>query len=206
MRQEDIKQRTETYFNGTASSYDSSHDGQFVRCLYREILDMTKEMNPRRVLDLGCGNGNLTSLLAKRHRAEYFGLDLSENMIEEAKERLGVQAVLTVGDAEALPYEADFFDLLLCNASFHHYPNPRKALSEMRRVLKPGGILILGDPTLPSRLLTGFINRFMKFSNSGDARLWHKKELLPLLLEYGFQVQEWRKVNGKAFLFRGIKG
>ena len=70
-------------------------------------------------------------------------------MIESAQKKLGEKVILEVGDAEKLPYAENQFDIVICNASFHHYPNPDRVLSEIKRVLKIEGILILGDPTAP---------------------------------------------------------
>lgn len=64
------------------------------------------------------------------------------------------------------------------NASFHHYPGPEKALDEIGRVLKPGGTLILGDPSFRFKMLVNVLNFFMKYSKSGDAKIWHRRELI----------------------------
>ena len=53
-------------------------------------------------------------------------------MIEMAKKNLGNSAELKVGDSEYMPWKDNFFDVIVCNASFHHYPNPEKVLSEMK--------------------------------------------------------------------------
>jgi ubiquinone/menaquinone biosynthesis C-methylase UbiE len=69
-------------------------------------------------------------------KIKLYGLGISEKMIEIAKKNLGNKAELRVGDSEYMPWEDDSFDVIVCNASFHHYPNPKKVLLEMKRVLK----------------------------------------------------------------------
>ena len=199
-----IKDTTRQYFDSTAETYDTSHDGQFVKGMYQEILTRMQQIPASSVLDLGCGNGNVICLLKKHVNARYYGLDLSEKMIEEAGKRLGGDVELTVGDAEKLPYEDNSFDVVICNASFHHYPSPEKAVNEIRRVLKPGGTLILGDPTAPFRLLVKILNWGMKFSNSGDARIWHKSEIIKLFRQNGFRVEKWKYVNHETFMMNAV--
>ncbi len=198
------KELTELYFNRTAADYDNSHDGKFVRCMYQEILDRAGSIKGNHILDLGCGNGNVIELLKSRREADYYGLDLSEKMIEEAEKRFQGQVHLAVGDAEGLPYENNTFDLIICNASFHHYTHPEKAVEEIKRVLKPGGTLILGDPTLPGRLLTKILSFFLKYSNSGDAKIWHKKDITKLFEHHGFAVEKWNYINHHSFMFNAV--
>ena len=83
------KKITTDYFNKTAEDYDTSHDGKFVQCMYREILARVPDTRGQRLLDLGCGNGNILKTLNERILAEYYGLDISEKMIEEAGKKLG---------------------------------------------------------------------------------------------------------------------
>ncbi|HEY3365539.1 MAG TPA: methyltransferase domain-containing protein [Symbiobacteriaceae bacterium] len=100
------------------------------------------------ILDVGCGTGvNLTEA------ARWFaptrllaGIDLSPGMVEVARSKaayLGMPAEFTVGDAEQLPYSDQLFDLVICNSVFHWFKDKETALSEMRRVLRPGGQLVL---------------------------------------------------------------
>ena len=123
-------------------------------------------------------------------------------MIEQAKRRLNGRAQLAVGDAEHLPYADSMFDVIICNASFHHYTNPEAAVSEMRRVLRPGGSIILGDPTLPGKLFVDLFNASLKYSNSGDAKIWHKKEIIPFFESYGFRVLNWKRIKFRTFIFQ----
>lgn len=193
------KQTTMEYFDSTAKNYDQSFDGKFVRCMYDDVVKRVVDLKPQTVLDLGCGNGNIIALLQTFLNANYYGLDLSESMIDQAEKRLP-NAHFMVGDAEKLPYTTETFDVIICNASFHHYPHPETVIDEIRRVLKAGGTLILGDPTMPFKLLTTFLNRFLAHSHSGDHHIYHKSEIIALLSQSGFQVCRWSKPNYKTFI------
>jgi ubiquinone/menaquinone biosynthesis C-methylase UbiE len=97
-----------------------------------------------KVLDLGCGNGRWYKVFREK-KVDYFGIDNSEKLIEIAKENFP-DAKFFVGDALSLPFQDDFFDKVYSIALFHHIPSENfriKALKEAKRVLRPGGILIL---------------------------------------------------------------
>jgi len=200
MKKEKAKQVTKKHFDESAKDYNNSYDGKFVKCMYDEIVERVLTANPKSILDLGCGNGNVLEKIKLKSDADLYGLDLSENMIELAKEKLGTRVELKVGDAEQLPYDDNQFDVIICNASFHHYPNPDQVLREIRRVLKPNGTLVLGDPTAPFEWYLKFLNWGLKWSNSGDYRIYGKKEIHELLSKHGFKVLDWKKINYRAFV------
>jgi ubiquinone/menaquinone biosynthesis C-methylase UbiE len=102
-------------------------------------------------LDLGCGTGWAVRYAATVLKGEghFVGIDISENMIEKAKElakRMN-NIIFYKASSEELPLENDFFDNIICTFSFHHYLHPEKALAEARRVLKPGGRIYILDAT-----------------------------------------------------------
>ena len=201
----DRKKVTKEYFDSQAEFYDTSHDGKFVKCMYKEIVKRVMSLPGEKILDLGCGNGNIISLLKDKRKGDYYGADISAKMIQEAKKRLGPDVELKVADVVKLPYESEMFDIIICNASFHHYTEPDKAAEEMKRVLKKGGVLILGDPTLPGELMIKIINSRLKDSNSGDYRIYGKKEIIPLFQAHDFSVTQWKRINYRTFLFNAVK-
>jgi SAM-dependent methyltransferase len=93
-----------------------------------------------RVLDIGCGTGRLTIPLQRLSGAEVWGLDLSEEMLAQAKRKEGAAAVRWVlGDAQALPFPNGSFDFAFMCLVLHHLGDKARALAEMTRVLRPGG-------------------------------------------------------------------
>lgn len=94
-----------------------------------------------RVLEIGVGLGAEHQRFAKAG-AILFGIDLTERAIDHTRRRLlafNLQSTLAVGDAENLTFENDFFDIVYSWGVLHHTPNTPKAISEVFRVLKPGG-------------------------------------------------------------------
>jgi SAM-dependent methyltransferase len=93
----------------------------------------------KRVVDVGCGTGALTAVLAELVGAENVaGIDPSEPFVERARERVP-GANLRVGPAETLPFEDDVFDVALAQLVFHFVTDPAAAVAEMARVTRPGG-------------------------------------------------------------------
>lgn len=198
------KELTKNHFNNSAENYNNSSDGRFVKCMYDEILERILKINPQNVLDIGCGNGNILKLLKEKTNSALYGIDLSDKMIAEAEKKLGKDVNLTVGDAEYLPYNDGQFDVIICNASFHHYPNPKIVLKEVKRILKKNGVFILGDPTAPFNWYIKIFNYFLKYSNSGDYKIYNQKEITDLLMNSGFIVENFKKINYRTFALNAI--
>ena len=101
-----------------------------------------------RVLDLACGTGTLAARLdGSVPDLRLVGVDLSAAMIERARRRLGDRPGLRVerADAHDLPFDDASFDAVLCANTFHYFSDPATVLSEVRRVLRPGGRGVLLD-------------------------------------------------------------
>ena len=192
------KDKTKQHFDKTASDYNNSTDGKFVEPMYGVIVDEIQKMENGRILDVGCGNGNLFSLLPDG-KYELFGVDFSENMIGEAKRNCRTKATFSVADAEKLPFESDTFDIIVCNASFHHYIHPDTVLEEMNRVLKDGGKLLIGDPYMPT-VVRSVMNVFIRFSDSGDYHIYGLDEMKRMFVKNGFNpVSSIKTGNHTAF-------
>lgn len=99
----------------------------------------------RRVLDVGCGNGYVLSRYA-RAGARVAGVDITETAVLLTRKRLelmDLEGDVRVASAEELPFDDDTFDCVCSMGVVHHTPNTPKAVSEIQRVMKPGGRLVL---------------------------------------------------------------
>lgn len=191
------KDRTKQHFDKTASDYNNSSDGKFVEPMYEVIVNEIQKLDGGKILDVGCGNGNLFTYLPDG-KYELFGVDFSKNMIVEAKKNCQ-NATFSVADAEKLPFGDDTFDIIVCNASFHHYIRPNTVLKEMHRVLKDGGKVLIGDPYMSS-VVRPVVNAVIKFSNSGDYHIYGMDEMKELFIKNGLTpVSSLKTDNHTAF-------
>jgi ubiquinone/menaquinone biosynthesis C-methylase UbiE len=133
------------FFDVWSHFYRRTLFGLELRRIQRVALERLRLVPGQRVLDLGCGPGDGCSALNARG-AVAIGLDYSDGMLRSAQRDPRNAGRLTRGDAGRLPFPDGAFDKLVCTNSFHHYPDHARALREMRRVLKPGGLMVLVDP------------------------------------------------------------
>lgn len=200
---EQLKARSRAAFNEQAATYDEGMQGSHARALYPHILEEAKRSLAGvcipHVLDVGCGTGALSEqLLAALPDCRLTGIDLSSAMVERARIRLAARAEVIEGDAERLPFRDESFDLVVCNDSFHHYPDPDRAAFQMWRVLRRGGTLVMGDTWQPAPARS-IMNAWMPFSHEGDVRIYSEMELRSIFGAW-FQHVDWRHIGTTACL------
>jgi ubiquinone/menaquinone biosynthesis C-methylase UbiE len=113
------------------------------------VLQRTASVQPgERVLDLACGTGEFERrVLAEQPSAQLVGVDLAPAMVERARAKLDgdTGAHFEQADVHALPFGDGAFDVVVCANTFHYFTHPEQVLKEARRVLRPGGRLLLLD-------------------------------------------------------------
>ncbi|XPP27308.1 MAG: bifunctional demethylmenaquinone methyltransferase/2-methoxy-6-polyprenyl-1,4-benzoquinol methylase UbiE [Leucobacter sp.] len=142
-----------TMFDEVSPRYDLINDvlsaGQ--SRLWR--VAMTRALQPRkgmRVLDLAAGTGTSSAAIA-RHGAEVTAADFSEGMLAVGRERQAGNELIEFvhADATALPFEDDSFDAATISFGLRNVSDPRRALAEMRRVVRPGGRIVICEFSKP---------------------------------------------------------
>ena len=135
-----ILEKTKENYNLIAKEFSATR-----KEIWEELKFLFEDLKEgEKVLDLGCGNGRWYKVF-KEKKVDYFGVDNSEKLIEIAKENFP-DAKFFVGNALNLPFPDNFFDKVYSIALLHHIPSEDfriKVLKEAKRVLRPGGILIL---------------------------------------------------------------
>lgn len=154
------------------------------------VADICSQLNDRaRILDVGCGTGANLLLLSQYGDAE--GVDISEDALSFCRER-GLNKV-RLGAAEQLPYEDGSFDLLTAFDVVEHLDDDLAGLKEMRRVIRPGGRLLLFVPTF--MFLWG-----LQDDVSNHRRRYRLPELRRVLEEAGFEMERTTYANITFFL------
>ncbi len=167
------------------------------------------------VADIGCGSGLVSKGLLEMGY-EVTGMDISEAMLENARKIPGLK--LVVGDIENLPFADASFDKIICLGVITYLPDERKALAELHRILKPGGLLILAvrnkleasvllDPLgIAAKLYRKFFKKSVAPGGSNTARAYYHRNFIPwslnkTLRSAGFKVSQRL---GRGFDYPGI--
>ncbi len=144
-----------------------------------------------RIADLGCGSGVFTELL-RRRGYQSVGLDISPKLIALGRHKYpGLE--LIEGDAENLPFESASLDGVLLSGLVHHFPDPRRLASEVKRVLKPGGQFVAFDPNRANPFMWLYRDRTSPFYSSvgvtENERPILARQVADIFRAEGFRVQ-----------------
>lgn len=113
----------------------------FVVARYQQVVDLLPHKKDQKFLDIGCGDGVLLSLIKK---GKLYGVDLDQDSLNFASTK--IQAKLIKAKAEKLPFKNNFFDVVIATEIIEHLSRPQLMLQEIKRVLKPGGKIIITTP------------------------------------------------------------
>ncbi len=162
----------------------------YVEATVAETLKRLEARPGDKVLDAGCGTGALLHALASRQRKlELAGLDLSPEMLEIARARLGDRAELRQGRLEAMPFDDLSFDLVISTSVFHYLRRPGEALAEVWRVLRPGGRILITD-WCDDYLVCRLFDPLLRLFNRAHFRTYGGDQCVALLRVAGFEQVE----------------
>ena len=133
------------HYDSFAETYSTENESSLINAYYERpaMIDLAGDVDGHRVLDAGCGSGPLSAALRARG-AIVTGFDASPAMVELARQRLGEDAALHVADlSQPLPFADGEFDDVVASLVLHYLKDWTAPLAELRRVLEPGGRLIL---------------------------------------------------------------
>ncbi len=177
------------FFSRWAKGYDHSWLSPRLEKTQRQTIEkIPGEISGKTILDLGTGTGNLLIFLAPQKPQKLVGLDISPEMIKQAKEKTkDIPSVeLAVADAEKIPYPENTFDYVICNNVLHHIAQDKakKVFSEVKRVLKKDGWFLLQDllPPVPLKNLIAFIIKIFE----GPIHVYNFPELEELFSQSDF--------------------
>src|SRR5690625_1994172 len=227
------KQQVSDMFDNISGGYDGLNriislgmDKSWRKKVIRAIVGH----QPKNVLDIATGTGDLAISLAEKGLNNIVGLDLSKGMLEVAdkkiKERnLEDQIELVKGDSENLPYQDDHFDAICVAFGVRNFENLEKGLAEILRVLKPGGLFIVLETAVPknfpfkqgykiyTKYILPFIGKIFSKDKSAYGYLSESASVFPngeefnnILRKIGFKdVQSKPQTMGVACIYKSSK-
>lgn len=122
----------------------------------KKVVQIIKETNPKTILDIATGTGDLAIALTKTNAPKIIGLDISSGMLEIGKEKIRKQGLdnkieMVLGDSENMPFEDSTFDAITVGFGVRNFETLENGLKEILRVLKPGGCFVILETSMPTK-------------------------------------------------------
>ena len=140
----------------------------------KKVLQIVKASNPKTILDIATGTGDLAILMAETKAEKIIGLDISVGMLEVGKQKIAAKKLsqkieMMVGDSEKMPFEDNTFDAITVAFGIRNFENLEKGLAEILRVLKPNGTFVILETSNPTK------------SPFKQGYVFYTKNILPLI-------------------------
>ncbi len=130
----------------------------------KNLVRLIKLKNPKKILDVATGTGDLAIALGESMASKIIGIDISERMLEIGKKKVKKNQLqknikLEIGDAERINYPANYFDAVTVSFGVRNFENLDKGLLEIYRVLKPGCELVILETSIPQSFPLNYLYR-----------------------------------------------
>ncbi|MEI6816905.1 MAG: bifunctional demethylmenaquinone methyltransferase/2-methoxy-6-polyprenyl-1,4-benzoquinol methylase UbiE [Bacteroidota bacterium] len=166
------KEQVATMFDNIAGSYDFLNHflSMGIDIIWRKkAIRLLKKYQPKYILDVATGTGDLAIAALKLHPDKIIGVDISEKMIEIGKEKIKKKNLndfiqLLPGDSEKLIFSDETFDAVTVAFGVRNFENLNKGLEDIFRVLKPSGVVVILEFSMPTKFpVKQFYNFYFKF-------------------------------------------
>ncbi len=196
----------------------------------KKVLSIVQSKNPTTILDIATGTGDLAILLSKTKAEKIIGLDISAGMLEVGKKKIVQKKLdnrieMILGDSENLPFEDNSIDAITVAFGIRNFENLEKGLSEIVRVLKPNGVFVILETSVPQKFpfkqgyqfytsnILPLIGRLFSKDNSAYAYLSESASVFPfgeelnnILRKIGFiEVKALPQTFGVATIYSASK-
>lgn len=196
----------------------------------RKAIKQLREIEPKKILDIATGTGDFAIAALKLNPDEVIGVDISQGMLDMGIQKMDKRGYentikMILGDSEKLPFEDNYFDALTVGFGVRNYENLEKGLSDMLRVLKPGGKAVILEFSKPkkfpikqffgfySKRLIPFIGKIVSKDKRAYAYLPESVEAFPegqafkdIMAKTGYNKVDSILVSGGiATIYSGIK-
>ena len=122
----------------------------------KKVLKIVTRSNPKTILDIATGTGDLAILMAQTKAPKIIGLDISAGMLEVGRKKIQDKNLsntieMVLADSEEMPFEDSYFDAITVAFGVRNFENLEKGLAEILRVLKPNGVFVILETSVPNK-------------------------------------------------------
>ena len=122
----------------------------------KKVLQIVSKSNPKVILDIATGTGDLAILMAQTNAEKIIGLDISAGMLEVGVKKIAAKNLsntieMILADSENMPFEDNYFDAITVAFGVRNFENLEKGLAEILRVLKPNGVFVILETSVPDK-------------------------------------------------------
>ncbi|MBC3757250.1 bifunctional demethylmenaquinone methyltransferase/2-methoxy-6-polyprenyl-1,4-benzoquinol methylase UbiE [Hyunsoonleella sp. SJ7] len=196
----------------------------------KNVVKMVKAQQPETVLDIATGTGDLAIAMADTAAKKIIGLDISSGMLEIGKKKITKKGLdskieMVLGDSENMPFETNTFDAITVAFGIRNFENLENGLREILRVLKPGGIFVILETSIPTKTpykqgysfytknVLPLIGRLFSKDRSAYKYLYESASVFPygealnnILRQIGFiNVEDFPQTLGVATIYKSSK-
>ncbi|MGM0932796.1 MAG: bifunctional demethylmenaquinone methyltransferase/2-methoxy-6-polyprenyl-1,4-benzoquinol methylase UbiE [Bacteroidota bacterium] len=227
------KKQVEQMFDNISGNYDDLNRvisfGTDVKWR-KKVIALVAAQNPKAILDIATGTGDLAIQMAPIKAERIIGLDISEGMLNVGRKKIAAKNLdkrveMIQGDSEALPFDDNSFDAITVAFGVRNFETLEKGLAEIYRVLKPGGIFVVLETSVPTKFpfkqgykfYSGYVLPLIgkAFSKDKDAYSYLSKSAASfpygenfnnILKKIGFtNVEHQPQTFGVATIYKGSK-
>lgn len=196
----------------------------------KKVVKLVKEQQPKMILDIATGTGDLAIAMADTDAEKIVGLDISSGMLDIGKEKINKKGLsskieMVLGDSENMPFEDNTFDAITVAFGVRNFENLKNGLKEILRVLKPGGVFVILETSVPTKTpykqgysfytknILPLIGRAFSKDRSAYKYLCESASVFPygealnnILREIGFiSVEDFPQTFGVATIYKSSK-
>lgn len=227
------KEQVATMFDNISANYDDLNRviSFGIDISWRKkVVQLVSKNNPKQILDIATGTGDLAIMMSQLNPDKIIGLDISAGMLDVGKRKianvnLSDKIDMVVGDSENMPFNDNTFDAITVSFGVRNFANLDKGLTEIKRVLKPGGTFIVLETSNPTKFpfkqgykfyttyILPFIGKIFSRDKAAYSYLCESANIFPfgeafdnILQKNGFINTEYRPVTfGVATIYSATK-
>ncbi|MFN3639844.1 MAG: bifunctional demethylmenaquinone methyltransferase/2-methoxy-6-polyprenyl-1,4-benzoquinol methylase UbiE [Flavobacterium sp.] len=122
----------------------------------KKVIKIVSEKQPKNILDIATGTGDLAIMMASLQPNKIIGLDISAGMLDVGRKKISKKSLdhtidMVLGDSENMPFDDNSFDAITVAFGIRNFENLEKGLAEILRVLKPGGVFVILETSVPKK-------------------------------------------------------